>query len=182
MQIKEAESPHLDENDHYLRQVEMTRCRKEEFIVRMQNEYWKYVWESLSLSKFKLNSFITFEFGLKTRMERLRVFRREGRASGVGYFLERCPLMDRLLFRECSLICEMEQKCHLLKCEEETSRRHGPWARLCFPPCQNARDTIKHFIRQTFLCVSVSSSVKSVVWKRDAFRAIVLSTLSFVLY
>lgn len=43
MQIKEAESPHLDENDHYLRQVEMTRCRKEEFIVRMQNEYWKYV-------------------------------------------------------------------------------------------------------------------------------------------
>lgn len=39
MQIKEAENPHLDYSDHYLRQVETMWWKEERFVVRIQDEY-----------------------------------------------------------------------------------------------------------------------------------------------
>ena len=85
--------------------------------------------KSLNLSKFKLNSLITFEFGPKGKIQRFRISYRGGWSPGVGCFLGFCLLMDWLLLRkECSLIYETEQKPCLLQCVEGTSKGmdHGP--------------------------------------------------------
>ena len=106
--------------------------------------------ESLNLSKFKLNSLITFELGPKRKIQRFRVFYREGWSPVVGCFLGFCPFMDWLLFRkECSLICETAEAPSSPACGRHF-RGCGPQARLRFSFCQNLCDTVKHHIGQTW--------------------------------
>lgn len=136
-----------------------------------------------SLSRFKMHSLITFEFCPKIKVQRFRVFWREGWSHGVGCFLEFCPLMDWLLSRrEFSLVL--------------SNRAEAPSSQVCEGTLQGAwtmgRPLLFFFLESMrhnqalykanlgkwpLLSVSVSSSAKPMVQNRDAFRNAVLFSL-----